>query len=418
MTDITNNLKIPLILGTTHFSRDAINTALNVIDTNALNISHAKTKAHWEMWKESTIYAKGDVYKTSNTPSWGYWQVTVAGTSGTTEPTETTEGAIVTDGTCKATLFRIGQQSSGISSVTRSGDNLVFTAKDGTKSTVSINDISHASMADTATKATSADSATEATHATSADSATNATHATSADTATKATSADSATKATTADKATTATTASTCTGNSATATKLATARTIALSGAATGTATSFDGSGNITIPVTSLDASKLSGTASINTTGNAATATHADNVLGIIRGDWNTFTTAGTGTIIGGEIHSWGDNSPTEAKNIYPFGALEVHVGTTPGEKATMIQRLVLHNAANTTFQRVRWVDSRWQPWVRLANYNDITDLAPTKTGSGASGTWGISITGNAATATKINATTLTFSNGTQIWVG
>lgn len=46
-------------------------------------------------------------------------------------------------------------------------------------------------------------------------------------------------------------------GNSATATKLATKRTIALSGAATGTATSFDGSGNITIPVTALSPSAI-----------------------------------------------------------------------------------------------------------------------------------------------------------------
>ena len=43
-----------------------------------------------------------------------------------------------------------------------------------------------------------------------------------------------------------------CTGNSATATKLQTARTIGLGTGATGTATSFDGAGNITIPVTNL----------------------------------------------------------------------------------------------------------------------------------------------------------------------
>ena len=49
------------------------------------------------------------------------------------------------------------------------------------------------------------------------------------------------------------------TGNADTATKLKTARTIALSGAATGTATSFDGTKNITIPVTTLDATKLTG---------------------------------------------------------------------------------------------------------------------------------------------------------------
>ena len=42
------------------------------------------------------------------------------------------------------------------------------------------------------------------------------------------------------------------TGNASTATALATARTIALSGGATGTATSFDGSSDITIPVTAI----------------------------------------------------------------------------------------------------------------------------------------------------------------------
>ncbi len=47
-----------------------------------------------------------------------------------------------------------------------------------------------------------------------------------------------------------------CTGNAKTATTLATARTIAISGGATGTATSFNGSTNITIPVTALDVSK------------------------------------------------------------------------------------------------------------------------------------------------------------------
>ncbi|MDO4333814.1 MAG: hypothetical protein Q4C58_14180 [Eubacteriales bacterium] len=43
-------------------------------------------------------------------------------------------------------------------------------------------------------------------------------------------------------------------GNAATATKLATARTISIGGGAIGTATAFNGSANITIPVTSIDA--------------------------------------------------------------------------------------------------------------------------------------------------------------------
>lgn len=47
-------------------------------------------------------------------------------------------------------------------------------------------------------------------------------------------------------------------GNAASATKLQTARTIALSGGATGTATSFDGTSNISIPVTALSPNSLS----------------------------------------------------------------------------------------------------------------------------------------------------------------
>ena len=49
------------------------------------------------------------------------------------------------------------------------------------------------------------------------------------------------------------------------------ARTIALSGGATGTATSFDGSGNITIPVTALDPTKLSTAVPVAKGGTGAT---------------------------------------------------------------------------------------------------------------------------------------------------
>lgn len=62
-----------------------------------------------------------------------------------------------------------------------------------------------------------------------------------------------------------ATTAANCTGNSATATKLSSARTISLSGKVTGTATGFDGTSNVAIPVTAVIADGC--------TGNAATAT-------------------------------------------------------------------------------------------------------------------------------------------------
>lgn len=65
-------------------------------------------------------------------------------------------------------------------------------------------------------------------------------------------------------------------GNAGTATTLQTARTIGLSGV-TSTAQSFNGSTNIIIPITAIPATLLTGTASINTTGNAATATNISN---------------------------------------------------------------------------------------------------------------------------------------------
>lgn len=54
------------------------------------------------------------------------------------------------------------------------------------------------------------------------------------------------------------------------ASTLETARTIAISGGATGTATSFKGDQNITIPVTALDATKLTGKTAIENGGTNA----------------------------------------------------------------------------------------------------------------------------------------------------
>lgn len=61
------------------------------------------------------------------------------------------------------------------------------------------------------------------------------------------------------------------------ANKLSTARTIAIDGAVTGTATAFDGTANITINTTSVDASRVKGTLTVDTTGKAAKATQDAN---------------------------------------------------------------------------------------------------------------------------------------------
>ena len=61
-------------------------------------------------------------------------------------------------------------------------------------------------------------------------------------------------------------------GNAASATKLRTPRALNLSGAVTADAATFDGTADATINVKTLDATKLKGTAPVSTTGNAATA--------------------------------------------------------------------------------------------------------------------------------------------------
>lgn len=79
------------------------------------------------------------------------------------------------------------------------------------------------------------------------------------------------------------------TGNAGTATKLQTARTISLTGAVTGTATSFDGSKNITISTTAVDGTKVSvfgkATSSAAGTVGAVPAPAANQHNRFLRGD-------------------------------------------------------------------------------------------------------------------------------------
>ena len=122
-------------------------------------------------------------------------------------------------------------------------------------------------------------------------------------------------------------------GNAGTASKLKSAVTIGLSGAATGTATSFDGGSNITIPVTSLDASKLSGTASVSTTGNAGTATKlAKGVTITVGGTGKTFDGSSAvsfslseiGAAAEGHVHSVASTTATDSCQLIWFQNLMV----------------------------------------------------------------------------------------------
>ena len=196
---------------------------------------------------------------------------------------------------------------------------------------------------------------------------------------------------------------------SGTATKLATARTISLTGNAAGSAT-FDGSGDVNISTT-VNESKHAATA---TTANAATnanhasnadsATNADKVDGYHENSFLRYRGAAAATEedtlwnqIG--IKEYGGKLPKGVSGTYNYGA----VVSLPGNNTRLD---IWYNHQCSANKDGLWYRSGYgsdqKTWARLLDSNNYTNWAPTKTGAGASGTWGINISGNAASATKL----------------
>ncbi|WP_347454074.1 gp53-like domain-containing protein [Acinetobacter thermotolerans] len=130
------------------------------------------------------------------------------------------------------------------------------------------------------------------------------------------------------------------------ATKLATARTIALSGGVTGTATSFDGSGNISIPVTAIDGSKITTgtipaaripTLNQSTTGNAATATKLQTARTIALSGGVT----GTATSF--------DGSGNISIPVTAIDGSKITTGTIPAARIPTLNQSTTGNAASAT---------------------------------------------------------------------
>lgn len=222
------------------------------------------------------------------------------------------------------------------------------------------------------------------------------------------------------------------TGNAATATKLqtartingtsfdgtanivtaywGTARTISLSGAVTGSA-SVNGSQNVTITTTyqfgSIDGRYVGGNKTANH-GSSGTAYTADTYSSTFvnkafvafaeRGSWayanNGYVSTDTGVNIplaGTAIFQWGA-SDTNKTQLY----------ITPHNNSG-----VSNPAANEMLFYTSNGSSYTSAWTRVLTHRNYTNYTVTKTGGGASGTWGISITGNAATANRILSHTI-----------
>lgn len=222
------------------------------------------------------------------------------------------------------------------------------------------------------------------------------------------------------------------TGNAATATKLqtartingtsfdgttnivtaywGTARTISLSGAVTGSA-SVNGSQNVTITTTyqfgSIDGRYVGGNKTANH-GSFGTAYTADTYSSTFvnkafvafaeRGSWayanNGYVSTDTGVNIplaGTAIFQWGA-SDTNKTQLY----ITPHNNSGVSNPAANEMLFYTSNGSDYT-----------SAWTRVLTHRNYTNYTVTKTGGGASGTWGISITGNAATANRILSHTI-----------
>lgn len=222
------------------------------------------------------------------------------------------------------------------------------------------------------------------------------------------------------------------TGNAATATKLqtartingtsfdgtanivtaywGTARTISLSGAVTGSA-SVNGSQNVTITTTyqfgSIDGRYVGGNKTANH-GSSGTAYTADTYSSTFvnkafvafaeRGSWayanNGYVSTDTGVNIplaGTAIFQWGA-SDTNKTQLY----ITPHNNLGVSNPAANEMLFYTSNGSGYT-----------SAWTRVLTHRNYTAYTVTKTGGGASGTWGISITGSAPWANITGKPTL-----------
>lgn len=222
------------------------------------------------------------------------------------------------------------------------------------------------------------------------------------------------------------------TGNAATATKLqtartingtsfdgtanivtaywGTARTISLSGAVTGSA-SVNGSQNVTITTTyqfgSIDGRYVGGNKTANH-GSSGTAYTADTYSSTFvnkafvafaeRGSWayanNGYITTDTGVNIplaGTAIFQWGASDTNKTQ-------LFITPMNNSGVSNPAVNEMLFYTSNGSKYS---------SGWSRVLTNRNYTIYTVTKTGGGASGTWGISITGNAATANRILSHTI-----------
>ena len=137
--------------------------------------------------------------------------------------------------------------------------------------------------------------------------------------------------------------------------------------------------------VSHIDNSGVYQGASTSCSGNAATASKTSSNSG--------YTRVGTGMA---PFYNWGGSNSNVAPDAGSY-TTGIDVGSHPNDQAYGFQ------IASNMWHVGLWTrsyDSGFTAWARILDTTTYNSYAPTLTGTGASGTWGINITGSAATAT------------------
>lgn len=165
--------------------------------------------------------------------------------------------------------------------------------------------------------------------------------------------------------------------------------TISVSNGGTGATSASGARTNLEVP--SKTGNGASGTWGISISGNAAAATKLENCYSSRPTSANLITDGS-----GGIINFKATSSMTTGKPASDGHIIHMFWDNTGGWDG----QFYIPNSANYAPQYRFQNSGTWQSWINFLTSNNYTSYTVTKTGSGASGTWGISISGNAATST------------------
>lgn len=126
-----------------------------------------------------------------------------------------------------------------------------------------------------------------------------------------------------------------------------------------------------------------------------AASNHGHNIIGLPRVTKDANTTAQRNTFKVEEFSSGTNyNLPSDAW---------YHIFTSQGDDINYATQLALGMTTTDIAYRIRnGSATAWNGWNTIIHSGNYTSYTVTKTGTGASGTWGINVSGNAATAAKL----------------